>query len=532
VSAHVLTRTSRIEGASAEAGPRHAGSLQTSTLFKLFIPVAVFAIAARIYVANVVLPDGLCDDCYTTLRYAANLSEGKGFVFNAGESVWGTTTPLFTLLLWPVAWLFGAKALEIATVASGIAASAVFWSLLLVILEKQRVPRLVSLPALLLVMFSPGFFSNSLSGMETPLVLALMAASFYCYMEDRPIGLGILFGLLLLARIDTLVWIGIVGLAYIIRHYRAERRNILVALSTFFLVALPWHVFALVKFHSLIPQTVTAKAITNNVLHESYGEYIVELCRVYLPGGGMVDTPPRAIAVFTLLAIGGIAIWRQCPLLRPLPVFLLALVACLVFFKVQRFPWYFPPSQWVAYLLGLAGVYLIWNQGLARGQGYAVQAIPFAILSALFAIHCVRGDHYFYQDRAKHNTWIDLANYVTEHTAPDDRIFLEHIGLIGLRSKRPILDNIGLVSPEIVEIRKRCPERWFQESLQKYRPEVAILYGWDLPDYEAEPWSKEDRDWFLSTYTLVNTIEIKANLVTYVYVDNDRLTGSRRAGSH
>src|SRR5262249_12261092 len=163
------------------------------------------------------------------------------------------------------------------------------------------------------------------------------------------------------------------------------------ALSMFFLVALPWHVFALVKFHSLIPQTVTAKALTNNVLHESYGEYLVEFCRVYFPGGSIADSLLKVLALFALLTIGGIAVWRQYPLPRPLRVFLLAFVGCLVSFKVQRFAWYLPPSQWVAYFLAMAGVYLLWNQGLALRQRFAVQAIPFAILSALIAFHSVRG---------------------------------------------------------------------------------------------------------------------------------------------
>src|SRR5205085_5147793 len=39
------------------------------------------------------------DDPYVTYRYAYNLAHGNGFVFNAGERVQSTTTPLFTLIL-------------------------------------------------------------------------------------------------------------------------------------------------------------------------------------------------------------------------------------------------------------------------------------------------------------------------------------------------------------------------------------------------------------------------------------------------
>src|SRR5438552_180061 len=41
----------------------------------------------------------LPDDSYITYRYALNLLHGHGLVFNPGEYVLSTTTPLYTLLL-------------------------------------------------------------------------------------------------------------------------------------------------------------------------------------------------------------------------------------------------------------------------------------------------------------------------------------------------------------------------------------------------------------------------------------------------
>jgi hypothetical protein len=39
------------------------------------------------------------DDTYITFRYSLNLASGHGFVYNLGEHVLGTTTPLWTLVL-------------------------------------------------------------------------------------------------------------------------------------------------------------------------------------------------------------------------------------------------------------------------------------------------------------------------------------------------------------------------------------------------------------------------------------------------
>ena len=58
------------------------------------LPLALLAVLAR------VLPTPrTIDDAFITFRYARNLLAGQGFVYNAGQRVLGTTTPLYTLLL-------------------------------------------------------------------------------------------------------------------------------------------------------------------------------------------------------------------------------------------------------------------------------------------------------------------------------------------------------------------------------------------------------------------------------------------------
>ena len=68
----------------------------TSRSHKWIAP-ALVALAVGIYAWRF-LPI-LNDDPYITARYARNLATGHGFVYNEGERVLGTTTPLTTLLL-------------------------------------------------------------------------------------------------------------------------------------------------------------------------------------------------------------------------------------------------------------------------------------------------------------------------------------------------------------------------------------------------------------------------------------------------
>jgi arabinofuranosyltransferase len=50
-------------------------------------------------VARLVSGPRIIDDAYITFRYAQNLVSGMGLVYNPGEHVLGTTTPLYTFLL-------------------------------------------------------------------------------------------------------------------------------------------------------------------------------------------------------------------------------------------------------------------------------------------------------------------------------------------------------------------------------------------------------------------------------------------------
>src|SRR5205085_9404022 len=55
--------------------------------------------------ARVIPTPRTIDDAFITFRYARNLVSGSGFVFNTGQRVLGTTTPLYTILLASLAWI-------------------------------------------------------------------------------------------------------------------------------------------------------------------------------------------------------------------------------------------------------------------------------------------------------------------------------------------------------------------------------------------------------------------------------------------
>src|SRR4030067_2385111 len=74
------------------------------------------------------------DDPYITYRYAYNLRNGLGFVYNANERVLSTSTPLFTLILTAANFFSGnIPAISILIGAISLSSSALFiWKLAII----------------------------------------------------------------------------------------------------------------------------------------------------------------------------------------------------------------------------------------------------------------------------------------------------------------------------------------------------------------------------------------------------------------
>lgn len=58
---------------------------------------------------------GAGDDAYITLKIARNIADGNGFVYNLGERVLVTSTPLYALVIGVLAHLSGASVLDVAS---------------------------------------------------------------------------------------------------------------------------------------------------------------------------------------------------------------------------------------------------------------------------------------------------------------------------------------------------------------------------------------------------------------------------------
>ncbi len=180
----------------------------------------------------------LQDDAYISFRYARNLAQGNGLVFNAGERVEGYTNFLWTVLFTP-AELVG---LDPALVA--IVLGVVFTALLIHSTWELGGRRLLA-PALVAVF--PGLALEGVQGLETV---------FYAWLLTRALMGGrnwaVWSGLAALTRPEGYAFFGIL---WLLRAGWTDRRSTLL----FPLITVPHLAFRVAYYGDIVPNTFHAK---------------------------------------------------------------------------------------------------------------------------------------------------------------------------------------------------------------------------------------------------------------------------------
>jgi arabinofuranosyltransferase len=206
-----------------------------------------------------------CDDAYIVFRYARNLVNGLGLVFNAGERVEGFTdllwvlftTPAFVLGIAPETW---ANAWGIACYGAVIALLGFDHARLV-----RRVPSSAwaVLPVAALAAAAHSDWSVwATSGLETSAFTFFLVAGYVLLVGPRSSGrlaaAGLVFGLASLLRPDG-VLPALVGGTFVIAMTRAVKPAAAYA-AGFTTLWLPAAVFRLSYYRSMVPNTYWAKS--------------------------------------------------------------------------------------------------------------------------------------------------------------------------------------------------------------------------------------------------------------------------------
>ncbi|HET9210247.1 MAG TPA: hypothetical protein VFR03_07605 [Thermoanaerobaculia bacterium] len=444
------------------------------------------------------------DDTYITFRYALNLALGHGFVYNFGERVLGTTTPLWALLLAGCRWL-GAP---IPPASQGIALAADAASALLILRMLRRLgfPQRVALGAAVLFLSLFDGLSLARSGMETSLFILLTLAAFAATAEGWLALAGLAAGLACLTRPEGLALLPVLLAAGLVRWRRTEaRRDALLGALLLGATLGAWILFATSYFGSVVPQSIIAKA--SHVAHDpSLAGFSRMNLALFLTvgqfGGGIFERTWLQLNFLLTLLSAFAALWlgvaaarerSEAAVLRfALPVlfpmgYIAGLAASHAF---TWFPWYYGPIYPFAAMLAMIGIDGLadrlrpWLGARARWLAPAGLTLLVAAQTAAAVLVKLPRDHDFV-----------VTGYLRSAAAipprPGVRVAALEVGAVGWRVwPLPVTDLLGLVSPEAVG---HLPE----ETLRAGRPQYFCLRTDDGAPLLARVASQ---GWFADSY--------------------------------
>ena len=204
---------------------------------KTMLPPALLLLVYGVHVAYQLHDTGrwMVDDAFISFRYAENLVDGLGLVFNAGERVEGYTNLLWVLLLALCHGLGLSTPLAAQTlgVLAGGGAVLVLHRLASALRRDQLSGGVVALFAPAMLACSHNFVLWSLSGMETTLFTLLIVAGYLPVLSGQPTSrraatAGALLALASLTRPDGALLAVCAAGCWLARHRRLDRRLALV----------------------------------------------------------------------------------------------------------------------------------------------------------------------------------------------------------------------------------------------------------------------------------------------------------------
>ena len=435
-------------------------------------------------------PTVYSDDAYIHFENARHLARGEGLVFNVGQYVLATTSPVYAVLL---GLLHAATRIELPSLATivNFAADAGLLLLTLGWLKRAEVPLLFRHAALLILSSEVLRMFYSVAGMEMSLFLLISLTVCDGLGRGSWLAPGALLGALGWVRPEGVVVWGAAGLALAVeRRWRQARRLFAVALATAALLAGA----LMLQYGTLIPQSLRAKAEAP-WFREAGGlapvEFFIRLGDLtpFYPLHGFraswgrmadqINSSAVAGAQIVLMAVGAAYLGRRG--LRGTASFLAAFaIGYYLFYALanpQIFPWYYIPHFFASLLLGamgwwscletllrrlkplgragplLARTSYIVGTGVLLGLSIWTTSRPALLRTAFPERPGWRGLAFRFEPpppTERESRYADVAELMNVWIGPRThwRVGLVEIGIFGYHFNGAVLDTFGLASPE------------------------------------------------------------------------------------
>ncbi|MCL4459181.1 MAG: hypothetical protein M1136_10425 [Chloroflexi bacterium] len=448
--------------------------------------ITVVAILAIIAATVAVLVSGIAiDDSFVTYRYARNLAQGYGFVYNRGEPVLSTTAPFYALLLALLSHVSDA----LPRIGYSLSLVSLFAAALLIYLICARFERPLA-GAVAAILLIPTPLALAAIGLETWFYLTLILLGFYLYFTEHINLASLALALAIVTRADALI-----PTAVILTHYILTKRSLPwppIALGTALTVS--FFAYLTLIFGSPVPLTLTAKMAQLQVGWPDYVQGLAHWVQRYF------QQSPLYALILLLAILGLTSLPKQGGWLSLLLGWAVLHALAYQLLSVASYDWYYTPLLPAAATLaglGLDQAIRIgdasWPQ-LQRGlpitkttlAGLFVLPLIYVQFASLMALHNSLPD-------PKAKIYREVGLWLRQNTPKEATIGVMEVGIMGYYAERRMIDFLGLLRPGTTAALKRNDIFW---TIAHYEPDYLVLTGLN-PLWGH---SLKNDEWFEATY--------------------------------
>jgi hypothetical protein len=439
------------------------------------------------------LRNGFTDDGFIHIQYANNIIERGEYSFNPGEISFGTTSPLWVMVLASLGTITGGGESLISisrflSWISGFAAVLVLYLLVLALGAKRWTAVLAASTFAADVWFVRWTALSMETSAAVLAVLLMILASLRAWSNSRSAAfLGLTMVLASLVRPEVYLAFPVFLVSLWFQRRTADRRCVWITLAVAAALLVPWLLFA--KFHigSFLPNTAGAKSgglVLNPVT------FVRKFIPVVLIVGGTQAIAVIATAVSLLVFRGRSRLLK--PETRFFLLWIVALPVSYVLFDIQILSRYMLLVTPLVCVTGWLALEELTERYLPRIRWSAVKtaiAVVIILLNAALYTKVVLPPSVAFSQDLMHNMK-SIADYLRDNSEKDAVVAAADIGYLAFYSERRVLDLGGLVEPATGALRlsnsyEEIIQRGLYLDLEEY-PHVDFFIDRDLKQNRFE----------------------------------------------
>jgi hypothetical protein len=448
------------------------------------------------------------DDAYIFFSYAKNLVNGQGYVFNPGERVNATTSPLYTFFLSAMFVLLrGIPGVTIPFLGHCIGAISLFLMCFFLMRTFEDGSSQGFALVLPLVLLANPLLAGGI-GMETFMAMMLGTGCIFAYVKGRLRIASLVCSFAVLARPDLILLAALMVGYHLVR---TRRFPTITMVGLFMVPILAWLIFSYWYFGNLLPSTLAAKLAQTKA--NLWGEGLV-FFKGFTAGfiwfGG--DMPRDPLAKVLLVSFAGILFtagflgiitilmrYREWSIFKH-PAFHLIvlwnvtyLVAYGLVLNAPAYSWYYTPLSLTLALVMSLPLEALHRLVLKTDRGAVLVFLP-AVLAVLVGMGCLGPTLPLRNwELAKYETYKRAAEWLNADAKEGSAVGAGDIGVLRyFYEKGPVICEVGLVTPDVVDHLLQGEYDWY---VRHYHPDYLMLNHpprAEIEDMVGQEWFEND----------------------------------------